>query len=133
MVVGDYYIMKLLVLEKNDRIIKIYKKIIAQKNYKVEFVPTLNDIVIRANEIWESDCARFDAIILEDRNMLIEGNLTKIMNDGKPHPQFLYLFESTNEMNSDLTSKALEIIDKPFSMIKVLNKMQIQKTNQILV
>ena len=122
--------MRLLVLEKNERIIKIYQKIFEQTWHDVDFAWSLEEVGKRIDECSQNE-TNFDAVILENRDQEVEKYLTGKVK--RPSLQIFYLYEKENNEKITLTQETREIIEKPLAMVKLLGKIRLSEAKQLVV
>ena len=111
--------MKLLVLEENEKISSIYKKILEEKNYEVDFAK--NEL-----EFLERYDPKYDCVILENSNSVSKGFvLGKKIREQNPNQKIWYLKPNSEaKIESEYLSETRKIIEKPFALLTILTKME---------
>jgi DNA-binding response OmpR family regulator len=108
--------MKILVLEENEIITNIYKKIFAKKEILAEFVNNESKFLEKVEE-------NFDFFILENPNSsdISYDKIQDLQNSEK----FIYLssYIQKNEDVSHISKEVRDIIEKPFAMVSLLSKL----------
>ena len=119
--------MRFLVLEENQRILRIYQKFFDAKGHQVIFAENGESCFERFSE---EDT--FDYIILDKStklgNMLLEDKI-RIIN---PLQKILFLSPFMNLENSEISRETQELVEKPFAMVTVLGKIQLENV-QLLI
>ena len=118
--------MKFLVLEQNDRLIKIYKKIFQEKKHEVEFVKTFEEFQKTEKFKDSSKYLEFDALILEKKSEFSEARTEKRK---VVQPPTFDLFPYLSQDKKGTPSETREIIEKPFALVSVLAKIQLDQNN----
>jgi DNA-binding response OmpR family regulator len=117
--------MKVLVLEDNDRIIELYKKILSQKSYEADFVSDTNSCLQR----FSNQDNEYDLVILE-KPTSIDGktNLEDQIRQSSPRQKIFFLspYLSSREDQFAPHKDTLDIIDKPFALISLLSYLEIK-------
>ena len=109
--------MRVLVLEENDRVTKLYKKIFQQKKINVEFLKDEAEYAQRSSEY-------YDLIILENPKFEFRF-LDK--NHSKNKVIYLSSFFNENSEISNVAKETREMLEKPFAMITLLSKLEIER------
>ena len=111
--------MKLLVLEENDRISSIYKKIFEEKNYEVDFAKNEFECLERYDP-------KYDCVILENSNSVSNDFvLGEKIREQNPNQKIWYLKQDSEAKNeSEYLSETRKIIEKPFALLTILAKME---------
>jgi CheY-like chemotaxis protein len=113
--------MKVLVVEQNKIISKIYKKIFLTKNYDADFA--VNEL-----ECLERVHGKYDYVVIDtlenDSNRLLESKIKKI----KPSQKIFSLSSSSKGLLDH--KDALEIIEKPFALLTMVAKLESKRENQ---
>jgi DNA-binding NtrC family response regulator len=117
-------LMKALVLEENDRIIELYKKIFEQKNHQADFASNVDACLgkIYANQ-------DYDFVILEKSMRIPQGETVEdLIRDAKPQQKVFFLspYMSQRDSQFDAVKETLDLIDKPFAMISLLSSLEIK-------
>ena len=112
--------MKLLVLEQNETISNIYKKIFDEKNYTADYAKNESECVEKINE-------NYDYIVLEDlKSRILEEKIRKI----NPSQKILSLEPYMNSDGPLELKETKEIIEKPFAILTLFGKLEIENSNQ---
>lgn len=117
--------MKALILEDNTRIIELYKKIFAQKNYDADFVPTCESCLDKFLE----KSSVYDFVILEKPTNLEGGpNLEDRIRQLNPQQRIFFLspYLTQRDTKFDAVKETLDLIDKPFALISLLSYLEIK-------
>ena len=114
--------MKLLVVEQNEKISNIYKKIFNEKRYEVDFVKNEFECLDKFNK-------NYDCVVLEKSSTsfedAIEVKLRKTNSDQKIF--FLSPYLNSNEESPKLMRETREIIEKPFAMIALISQLELKQ------
>ena len=115
--------MKLLVLEQNGLVSKIYKKIFDEKKYNADYAR--ND-----SECLERISRNYDYVVLEDSNSgTIEQNIRKI----KPDQKILSLSRYINSDCLPELKETQELIEKPFAILTMIGSLELEdKSTELL-
>ena len=116
--------MKLLVLEKDDKITSIFRKIFLEKKYDVEFARSEFECINKYDN-------SFDCVILEnsekfDNDLRVEDEI----RTSNPAQKILFLspyLGTSGETICDDETKNL--IEKPFALLTLIAQLEIQKRN----
>jgi hypothetical protein len=112
-------IMKLLVLEQNELISDIYKKIFNEKKYLADFAKSESECIDKFDE-------NYDYVVLEDlRSGVLEEKIRRI----KPSQKILSLAPFMKPEVPLKLKKTQELIDKPFAILTLFGKLEIEKSN----
>lgn len=114
--------MKLLVLEKDDKITSIFRKIFSEKNYDVQFAKSEFDCINKYDD-------SFDCVILEnskkfDNDLRVEDEI----RTSNPEQKILFLspyLGTTGESICDDDTKNL--IEKPFALLTIIAQLEMQQ------
>ena len=109
--------MKLLVLEQNERVSKIYKKLFDEKKYNADFVKDESEFLAKYNK-------NYDYVVLENLDSL-ECKIRQI----KPEQEILPLFSFLSSDIPQNFKETLDIIEKPFAIISMLAQLEIKNQN----
>lgn len=116
--------MKALVLEDNQRVVQLYKKIFEQKEFEVDFVEDSFSCLDRCGQ------SPYDLVILERPTQIQpDENLEDKIRDANPLQKVFFLspyLETRNEGFESL-KETLDLIDKPFAMISLLSGIEVRK------
>jgi DNA-binding response OmpR family regulator len=117
--------MKALVFEDNGRIIELYKKIFAQKNYEADFVSDASSCLAK----FEVQAQNYDLVILE-KPVKIDGdaNLEDKIRKSSPQQKIFFLspYMSPRGKEFDRIKDTTDLIDKPFALISLLSYLEIK-------
>ena len=119
MVVGGNYTMKLLVLEQNELVSKIYKKIFEEKKYDADYAR--NDL-----ECLERFDKNYDYVVLENSN---SGTLEQKIRKIKPDQKILSLSQYINSECAPELKETQELIEKPFAVLTMISRLELECTN----
>lgn len=112
--------MKLLVLEQNETISNIYKKIFDEKKYVADYAKSESECIEKFDE-------NYDYVVLEDsKSSILEEKIRNI----KPSQKILSL---QPYMKSDVPTTLKEtqdLIEKPFAVLTLFGKLEIENPNQ---
>ncbi|HSG74301.1 MAG TPA: hypothetical protein VLA01_03785 [Nitrosopumilaceae archaeon] len=112
--------MKLLVLEQNETISNIYRKIFDEKKYVADYAKSESECIEKFDE-------NYDYVVLEG---LKSGFLEEKIRNIKPSQKILSL---STYMKSDGPSELKEtqdLIEKPFAILTLFGKLEIENLNQ---
>jgi len=116
MVVGANIFMKLLVLEQNELVSNIYKKIFDEKQYIADYAKNESECIEKFDE-------NYDYVVLENSKQgFLEEEIRKI----KPSQKILSLAPF---MNSDCPTELKEtqaLIEKPFAILTLFGKLELE-------
>jgi len=119
MVVEGNDSMKLLVLEQNELVSKIYKKIFEEKKYDADYVR--NDL-----ECLERFDKNYDYVVLENSN---SGTLEQKIRKIKPDQKILSLSQYINSEGPSELKETRELIEKPFAVLTMISSLELECTN----
>ena len=111
--------MKLLVLEQNELVSKIYKKIFEEKKYDADYVR--NDL-----ECLERFDKNYDYVVLENSN---SGTLEQKIRKIKPDQKILSLSQYINYEGPFELKETQELIEKPFAILTMISRLELECTN----
>ena len=111
--------MKLLVLEQNELVSKIYKKIFEEKKYDADYAR--NDA-----ECLERFDKNYDYVILENSNL---GTLEQKIRKIKPGQKILSLSQYINSEGPSELKETRELIEKPFAVLTMISSLELEYTN----
>jgi DNA-binding response OmpR family regulator len=117
--------MKALILEDNNRIIELYKNILTQKNYEVDFVSDVSSCLDR----FEAQKQKYDIVVLEAPTRLdVDTNLEDKIRQSSPEQRVFFLspYMSPRPKELESSKETLELIDKPFALISLLSYLEIR-------
>ena len=119
--------MRFLVMEANERIIKIYQKFFDSKSYQVDFAEN------------EESCFRkfsclddFDYIVLEGSTKLGDMYLEDRIREINPLQKILFLSPYMNLENTEISRETQYLVEKPFAMVTVLGKIELEKIKPVI-
>ena len=119
--------MRFLVLEANERIIKIYQKFFDSKSYQVDFANSEESCFEKFSCFND-----FDYIILEESrkigNLYLEDKIREI----KPLQKILFLSPYMNLENTEISRETQYLVEKPFAMVTVLGKIELEKIKPVI-
>jgi len=119
MVVEGNDSMKLLVLEQNELVSKIYKKIFEEKKYDADYAR--NDL-----ECLERFDKNYDYVVLENSN---SGTLEQKIRKIKPDQKILSLSQYINYEGPSEIKETQELIEKPFAILTMISRLELECTN----
>jgi len=108
--------MKLLVLEQNELVSNIYKKIFEQKQYIANYAKNESECIEKFDE-------NYDYVVLENSKLVgLEEEIRKI----KPSQKILSLapFMSSNAATELKVTQ--DLIEKPFAILTLFGKLEIE-------
>jgi len=111
--------MKLLVLEQNELVSKIYKKIFEEKKYDADYAR--NDL-----ECLERFDKNYDYVVLENSNL---GTLEQKIRKIKPDQKILSLSQYINSECAPELKETRELIEKPFAVLTMISRLELECTN----
>jgi DNA-binding response OmpR family regulator len=111
--------MKLLVLEQNELVSKIYKKIFEEKKYDADYAR--NDL-----ECLERFDKNYDYVVLENSN---SGTLEQKIRKIKPDQKILSLSQYINSEGPSELKETRELIEKPFAVLTMISSLELECTN----
>jgi len=116
MVVEANIFMKLLVLEQNELVSNIYKKIFDKKQYIADYAKNESECIEKFDE-------NYDYVVLEDlKSGSIEEKLRKI----RPSQKILSLAPYIkSDCPADL-KETQDLIEKPFAILTLFSKLEIE-------
>ena len=119
--------MRFLVLEENDRIIRIYKKFFDAKEFHVDFVSDEEGLIQKI-----ACLADYDYIILEgttpNENEIIQERITEI----NPLQKTLFLSPYMNLENTEISIETQYLVEKPFAMVTLLGKIELERIKPVI-
>ena len=117
--------MKILVLEENEHIVNIYKKLFGKKDVLPEFARNESEFLDKFSE-------NFDYYILENP-FSVKIPIGKIQNMLESE-KFINLssFIKKNENFSQISKETKDIVEKPFAMIAILVKLEISAMKNVV-
>ncbi len=117
--------MRALVLEDNNRIIELYKKIFSQKKYEADFVSDKSSCLDRIMEQTHG----YDFVVLE-KPTKIDGhtNLEDQIRQSSPQQKVFFLSPYMTQRSNEFepVKASLDLIDKPFALITLLSYLEIK-------
>ncbi len=115
--------LKLLVLEQNEVISNIYKKIFDEKQYTADYAKNESECIEKFDE-------NYDYVVLEDlKSGILEEKIRKI----KPSQKILSL---APYMKSDAPAELKEtqdLIQKPFAILTLFGKLEIENHSNLRI
>ena len=119
--------MRFLVLEENQRILRIYQKFFDAKGYQVIFTDNGYSCFERF-----SGQDSFDYIILDKSRKLGSMFLEDKIREINPLQKILFLSPFMNLENSEISKETQELVEKPFAMVTVLGKIQLENVQPLI-
>ena len=119
--------MKVLVLEENEKIVDLYKKIFEQKKIQADFLKKVPEFFQKFRE-------DYDFFILENpilaSKFLLDKNHQKMFNN-----KIIVLSAFINKSSeiSNVSKETRDILEKPFAMITLLSKLEIDLHKKAIV
>lgn len=116
---------KALVLEDNNRVIELYKKIFQQKKCEADFVSDTRACLGR----FDGDSQIYDFVVLEKSTKIDSGtNLEDTIRSANPQQKVFFLspYIATRDKRFESVKETLDLIDKPFAMISLLSSLEIK-------
>ena len=110
--------MKLLVLEKDDKIISIFRRIFSQKRYDVEFASTEFDCLNRYDD-------SFDYVILENSIKDDNFNVEDMIKNLNPDQKILFLSPYLGSHIESIDRQRMNLIEKPFAILPLIAQLEI--------
>ncbi len=108
--------MKLLVLEQNELVSNIYKKIFEQKQY-------ISDYAKNESECIEKFDKNYDYVVLENSKL---GNLEEKIRKIKPSQKILSLAPFMSSDGPTELKETQDLIEKPFAILTLFGKLEIE-------
>ena len=109
--------MKLLVLEQNELVSKIYKKIFNEKKYDADYTRNEFECIERFNK-------NYDYVVLENSSLgTIEQKIRKI----KPDQKILSLSQYINSDCPTELKETSELIEKPFAILTMIGSLELEE------
>ena len=119
--------MRFLVLEENERIIRIYQKFFDSKALHVDFV---NDEEACFRKITE--VGNYDYVVLEgttpNENLVLEEKIKGINSLQKT----LFLSPYMNLENTEISRETQYLVEKPFAMVTILGKIELERIRPVI-
>jgi DNA-binding NtrC family response regulator len=120
MVVRNERAMKLLVLEQNEVISNIYKKIFDEKKFRADYAKNESECLEKFDD-------NYDYVVLEDlKSSSLESEIKKI----KPSQKILTLEPYINSDGPLELKETRDLIEKPFAILTLFGKLEIENPNQ---
>ena len=112
--------MKLLVLEQNEVISNIYKKIFDEKKFRADYAKNESECLEKFDD-------NYDYVVLEDlKSSSLESEIKKI----KPSQKILTLEPYINSDGPLELKETRDLIEKPFAILTLFGKLEIENPNQ---
>jgi len=109
--------MKLLVLEQNELVSKIFKKIFDEKQYHADFAKNDSECLDRFDQ-------NYDYVVVENSqanpSLLLEQKIRQV----KPSQKFFSLSEYINYEGPEALRESKNLIEKPFAMLTMVAKLE---------
>lgn len=119
---------KALVLEDNNRVIELYKKIFQQKKCEADFVSDTGTCLGR----FDGD-SRYDFVVLEKSTKIDnDANLEDTIRSANPQQKVFFLspYIAPRDKRLESVKETLDLIDKPFAMISLLSSLEIKAAHR---
>jgi DNA-binding response OmpR family regulator len=110
--------MKLLVIEQSELVSKIYKKIFDEKQYEADFAKDNSACLKKVAN-------NYDYVVLDKSVPNLEENIRKI----KPSQKILSLSEHIDSEGLPELKDTLDIIEKPFAILTMFGKLELESAN----
>ncbi len=108
--------MKLLVLEQNELVSNIYKKIFEQKQYIADYAKNESECIEKFDE-------NYDYVVLENSKLaFLEEEIRKI----KPSQKILSLAPFMSSNGPPELKETQDLIEKPFAILTLFGKLDIE-------
>ena len=114
--------MKLLVLEQNELISNIYKRIFDEKKYDAEYAKNEFECIEKFDE-------NYDYVVLDD---LKSGFLEEKIRKLKPTQKILSLSPFMTSSGPSELKETRDLIEKPFAILTLFGKLEIENPNQYI-
>lgn len=115
--------MKLLVLEQNDTVSKIYQNIFDKKNYCVDFTKTEFECLDRIQD-------GYDYVVLSSQNSDSDGLFEAKIREKRPQQKIYPLSTHLDSEGSQYQKETQEILEKPFALLTMVAKIESEKLTQ---
>ena len=112
--------MKLLVLEQNELVSNIYKKIFDEKKFLADYAKNESECI----EKYEKN---YDYVVLES---LKSGNIEEKIRSIKPTQKILSLEPYMKKEGPESLREMQNLIEKPFAILTMFGKLEIENPNQ---
>lgn len=113
--------MKLLVLEQNELISNIYKKIFDEKKYFAEYAKNEFECIEKFDE-------NYDYVIVDDsKSDILEEKIRRI----KPSQKILSLSPYMNSDGPTELKETRDLIEKPFAILTLFGKLEIENPQYV--
>jgi len=116
MVVGANIFMKLLVLEQNELVSNIYKKIFDKKQYIADYAKNESECLEKFDE-------NYDYVVLDD---LKSGSLEEKIRKIRPSQKILSLAPYIKSDGPADLKEIQDLIEKPFAILTLFSKLEIE-------
>lgn len=115
--------MKLLVLEQNELVTKICKKIFDEKQYEADFAKTYAECLERIDK-------NYDYVVVEDSQaspfIMLEEKILEV----KPSQRFFSLSKYINYEGPESLRESQYLIEKPFAVLTMVAKLEQENSLQ---
>lgn len=121
--------MRALILEDNNRIIELYKKIFSQKKYEADFVSDTSSCLNR----FTGQAPEYDLVVLEKPIKLdSHENLEDQIRQARPKQKVFFLSPYMTQRGKEFEplKATLDLVDKPFALITLLSHLEIKAVQQ---
>ena len=116
MVVGANIFMKLLVLEQNELVSNIYKKIFDKKQYIADYAKNESECIEKFDE-------NYDYVVLENSKLVV---LEEKMRKINPSQKILSLAPFLSSDGPSELKETQDLIEKPFAILTLFGKLEIE-------
>ena len=108
--------MKLLVLEQNELVSNIYKKIFDEKHYIADFAKNESECIEKFDE-------NYDYVVLENSKLVV---LEEKMRKINPSQKILSLAPFLSSDGPSELKETRDLIEKPFAILTLFGKLEIE-------
>ena len=113
--------MKLLVLEQNELVSKIFKKIFDEKQYDADFAKNDSECLDRFDQ-------NYDYVVVENSQANPSLMLEQKIRQVKPSQKFFSLSKYINYEGPDALRESKNLIEKPFAMLTMVAKLEQERS-----
>lgn len=117
---GDDW-MKLLVVEQNELVSKIFKKIFDEKQYDADFAKTDSECLDRFDQ-------NYDYVVVENSQANPSIILEEKIREVKPSQRFFSLSKYINYDVPEALRESQNLIEKPFAMLTMVAKLEQERS-----
>ena len=117
---------KILIVEENKKISKIYQRLFDESGIHADFVDDKTQCLeILKNE--KDTRKNYDWIVFENKEPEYQKQILEISTDQKFHHVLeSSVFDSRQEDKRQISKETFELIEKPFSMVKLISKINLK-------